>query len=82
MNQAFQEYLATTVQTLRERMPDGMAVDTWLEGSDFEELGGHALDPLQHEDIAYLTGLLSGAAAALDMTVVQMLDDFGVEISP
>lgn len=64
--------LATHLETL-ERLLDMDATD-WLMDPDRDSLDPDISDE-DREEIAYITGYITGAAAALDVTPVQLVDE-------
>lgn len=64
--------LATHLETL-ERLLDMDAID-WLMDPDRDSLDPDISDE-DREEIAYITGYITGAAAALDVTPVQLVDE-------
>lgn len=72
------ECLQEAVDNLRAALPDGTDLEAWLAEADVAEIDGAVEDA---QAIAFNVGYLRGAHEALDITMLEMLQEFGVRLT-
>ena len=71
------EQLEEILTTIKEHLPEDFSVYAFIEDPEFAKFED---DPQRIENLAYCIGFLRGAAAYVDVPVLELLDNFSIEL--